>query len=402
MVRPVDICYHLETGDGRVVRRWTTGTGRPAMEGVPSRILEDAAACMQPLVVHLELTHRCDNSCVHCYLPVALRDAPRHGECSAEEWERILDVLQRKGTLTCVVSGGEPTRHPEWKRVLAAIRRRRMAFRLLTNGNSLAGEADFLAKLAPLSVEISILAASAGLHDALCGRRGAFSSVLSSIRALREAGVRVALKFPVMNRNYDQFHAVERLAETMGCSLKYDPCITPRIDGDESTAALALSTRQLEEFVEKRLREAAARGDARLPEARCPEHVACAPSCGACLNSFAVAPDGTLMPCVELRSDLGNLLELGDEVFRLALSHPVVRDMRRGRALPPSCRRCALRHLCDRCPGQELLSHGRLDAVSESYCERARAISRAVERVRRAACPERSARPEETDGRSKR
>ena len=55
-----------------------------------------------PLSVQLDLTYRCNERCVHCYL-----DHEDHGEMTTAEIKHLLDEMAAAGVLFLTLSGGE-------------------------------------------------------------------------------------------------------------------------------------------------------------------------------------------------------------------------------------------------------------------------------------------------------
>ena len=55
-----------------------------------------------PLSVQLDLTYRCNERCVHCYL-----DHDDHGEMTTPEIRSLLDQLAEAGVFFLTMSGGE-------------------------------------------------------------------------------------------------------------------------------------------------------------------------------------------------------------------------------------------------------------------------------------------------------
>jgi len=63
---------------------------------------EKAHALGIPLSVHIDVTYRCNERCVHCYL-----DHDDKGEMTTQEIKNILDQLAEAGVFFLVFSGGE-------------------------------------------------------------------------------------------------------------------------------------------------------------------------------------------------------------------------------------------------------------------------------------------------------
>src|SRR2546425_10851532 len=55
-----------------------------------------------PLSVQLDITYRCNERCVHCYL-----DHDDHGEMTTAEIKHLLDEMAEAGVFILTLSGGE-------------------------------------------------------------------------------------------------------------------------------------------------------------------------------------------------------------------------------------------------------------------------------------------------------
>lgn len=342
----------------------TTGAERLA------RVIRRTVELSVPFVVHAELTHRCNLRCRHCYLP-----SHEGAEASTAEWVALMPRLAEAGTLFFIASGGEPFARPDALTIMEAVRGAGLALRVLTNGTLLEEpEVAALARLCPASVEISVLGGSAAVHDEVTGVAGSFDRAVAALRGLAEAGVRTVVKVPVMRANWRDFAAVERLAAATGSRLRYDICISQRLDGDEGPLDERLTEGELQAFLTERgvldalepaLPLRAVDGDA-VP-------------CGAGRNAFSVAPDGTVHPCVALRIPLGNAFRNSWEQIR---QHPALVELRGQRMRDlTECASCDLASVCGRCAGVALLETGRADGPSPSACRLGRSLARLTGRA---------------------
>src|SRR2546426_10415157 len=55
-----------------------------------------------PFAVHFDVTYRCNERCIHCYL-----DHDDHGEMTTSEIKGLLDQIAEAGTFLLTFSGGE-------------------------------------------------------------------------------------------------------------------------------------------------------------------------------------------------------------------------------------------------------------------------------------------------------
>lgn len=342
----------------------TTGAERLA------RVIRRTVELSVPFVVHVELTHRCNLRCRHCYLP-----SHDGREASGADWVALMPRLAAQGTLFVIVSGGEPFVRPDALTIMEAVRGAGLALRVLTNGTLLGpDEIGALARLCPASVEISVLGGSAAVHDEVTGVAGSFDRAVGALRGLAEAGVRTVVKVPVMRANWRDFASIESLAAETGSRLRYDICISQRLDGDEGPLDERLTEGELQAFLTER-------GVLDALEPALPLRVVDgdAVPCGAGRNAFSVAPDGTVHPCVALRVPLGNVFTDPWERIR---KHPALVELRGQRMRDlDECASCDLASVCGRCAGVALLETGRADGPSPSACRLGRSLARLTGRT---------------------
>lgn len=162
---------------------------------LPSHLLQFSAD-KKPVVVW-NATRRCNLKCVHCYAHA--RDEAFSNELSTEEGKRVLDDLSQFGAPVVLFSGGEPLMRPDLTELAAYAVSKGMRAVISTNGTLITPRVAGELKQVGLSyVGISL----DGLHevnDRFRGVKGAFQMALNGIRACREVGIKVGLRF-TMNR----------------------------------------------------------------------------------------------------------------------------------------------------------------------------------------------------------
>jgi MoaA/NifB/PqqE/SkfB family radical SAM enzyme len=270
----------------------------PATVPGPLLLKQRALALAQPLAAHLELTYRCNWRCVFCYNP---RPFDRRG-LDGDAWIGVLADLRALGTLTVTLTGGEPLAHPDFARIATAARERALALRVFTNGSLVTdAQADFLAALRPLAVELSLHGGREETHDRTTGRPGSFTALLAGLDRLRHRGVPLLLKAPLTRLNEDEVEAMAALADEKDVPFRLDPNLTPRDDGDTGP----LSYRASPAGIERAYALVARRG--RLPHAG---REAGGVNCGLGRITLAVDPEGDVFPCLQWkRHPLGNVRE---------------------------------------------------------------------------------------------
>src|ERR1700684_171481 len=81
-----------------------------------------------PLSVQLDLTYRCNERCVHCYL-----DHEDHGEMTTAEIKHLLDEMADAGVFILTLSGGEIMLRKDFFEILEYARERTFCIKLKTN-----------------------------------------------------------------------------------------------------------------------------------------------------------------------------------------------------------------------------------------------------------------------------
>ena len=287
------------------------------------RLIRAASRSHIPFGVLYEVTHRCNLGCEHCYLtegPVG-RPKPTREELSLEEIRRVLDELAEVGTLFLTLSGGEVFMRRDFLEIVAHARSRGFSVTVFTTGTLLTPEtAAELADLHPLSVEVSIYSARPEIHDRVTRIPGSHGRSLRALRLLKERGVVILIKSPLMNLNSGEYHGIVALAEELGAGYSFDPLLIPRRDGNAAPVKLSLDQKQLRAFF----------ADPVLAR-ELSQPVMCLPQkgeeiCASGRRTCLISPYGDLFPCGVHPIPAGNL---GEKSFHeIWTGSPLLKDLR--------------------------------------------------------------------------
>lgn len=332
----------------------------PVMDRLITRTLDREV----PLNVHIDVTYRCNEKCIHCYL-----DHEDHGELTSEEIYRVLDQLAETGTLFLTLSGGEIFLRPDFFEILAYARKLRFDLNLKTNGILITdAKAARLKGLAVRMVQISIYSSDPAVHDAITKVPGSLARSLEAVKLLKKHGVKVKIACPLMRQNVGGYKEVQELAARMEIPYMLDLTITPRMDGDLGLLKLRNSAEHLlpvlkDPIINQPTAETGKKGchaDAEDAWDGIP--------CSAGMNSAYITPYGDVYPCVQLPLPTGNIRR---QHFR-DIWHKSA-EMRRVRGIREDqlriCTECDIRQYCERCPGLAYMENGDLLGPSERACE---------------------------------
>jgi radical SAM protein with 4Fe4S-binding SPASM domain len=321
-----------------------------------------------PLGVQLDLTYRCNERCVHCYL-----DHHDHGEMSTAEITDLLDQMAAAGVLFLTISGGEILMRRDFFEILEYARRLSFFVKLKTNAVMIhESEADRIQALGPESVQISIYSHRAEVHDAITKLPGSLKKSLAGAALLVERGVKVIFANVLMRQNFSDHAGVRLLAAEVGAQFTIDPTVTPMMDGDRSILNLNIERAQLQEvFQDTSLLGASADSAAGSPLAGplSDEEALDTLPCSASHTFCYVSPYGEVFPCVQFPLATGNVRTTS---FIDIWNHsPQMNDVRSITMSDlPTCSTCS--HgggSCTRCPGLAYME-GNMRGPSSQDCEK--------------------------------
>ncbi|MDD2920251.1 radical SAM protein [Rhodoferax sp.] len=318
-----------------------------------------------PLSVQLDLTYRCNERCVHCYL-----DHDDHGEMSTAEIKDLLDQLAAAGVFFLILSGGEIFLRKDLFEIIAHARKHLFAVKLKTNAVLLReASARRIAALGVESVQISVYSHLAAVHDEITKVRGSFRRTIEGARLLKAHGVRVSFANVLMKHNAGDYPQVQALAAEMGVGYNLDATITPMMDGDRSILDLNITPGELEQV----LHESTLVGNAE--EFCAPPAGPLAPAdaldtlpCSAGHTACYISPYGDVLPCVQFPLLSGNVRQT--RFLDIWQNSPALKKVRAiSMADLQSCSSCAHGSSCSRCPG---LAHmeGNMRGPSIQDCEK--------------------------------
>ena len=316
-----------------------------------------------PLSVQMDLTYRCNERCVHCYL-----DHEDRGEMSAAEIKGVLSQLSEAGVFFLTLSGGEVLMRRDFFDILEFARRLLFNVKMKTNGVMIRErEAKRIRELGVEQVQISVYSHRAEVHDAITKLPGSLKRTVAAIRFLRAQGLKVVIANVLMSANLFDNTGVIALAEELGVGYTVDPTVSPKMDGDRSVVSLRIAAAELGQVFHDRT----VVGDVDAfcaPPPSPDESVMEGYPCSAGHTSCYISPYGDVFPCVQFPLPSGNVRRQSFlEIWRHSSQLKQVRSIR-AKDLT-ECSSCAHVGSCTRCPGLAYME-GSMLGPSTADCEK--------------------------------
>jgi radical SAM protein with 4Fe4S-binding SPASM domain len=343
----------------------------------------------QPLLRHLdiELTERCNNACIHCYINLPAHDARAEShELLTDQWKDILRQAAELGALSVRFTGGEPLLRPDFPELYLFARRLGMRVYLFTNARLITPKlADLFARVPPLKkIEVSVYGMRPASYDAVACAPGAYAEFRRGVELLLQRQIPFTVKSALLPPNRAEMAEFEAWANTIPGMDRCPPYavfldLRTRRDSPAKNRlisslrftpeeSLALLTPHEDEY-RKGMAQYCARfigppGDLLF-------------NCGAgetgCVDAY-----GNYQMCMLLRHP-DTIYNLSKGTLREALTEFFPR-LRQLRATNPAylerCARCFLKGLCEQCPAKSWSEHGTLDTPVEYLCRLAHTQAR--------------------------
>jgi AdoMet-dependent heme synthase len=316
-----------------------------------------------PLSVQVDLTYRCNERCVHCYL-----DHHDHGEMKTGEILELLDQMADAGVFYLTISGGEIMMRRDFFEILEHARKKTFCIKLKTNGILIREkEAERIKALGVQSVQVSIYSHRPEVHDAITKLPGSLADSIEAIRRLRAQGIHVIMANVLMVKNAEDYTAVRGLAAELGAQFIMDPTVTPMMDGDRGILSLNVDEAALREV----FRDEAIVGNVEefcAPPRGVDDEALDMLPCSAGHTACYVSPYGDVYPCVQFPLPTGNVRHTKFlDIWRDSPQFQEVRSIT-VRDLP-SCSVCTHGATCSRCPGLAYME-GNMRGPSSQDCEK--------------------------------
>jgi AdoMet-dependent heme synthase len=316
-----------------------------------------------PFSAQVDLTYRCNEKCVHCYL-----DHDDHGEMTTAEIKHLLEEMAEAGVFTLTFSGGEIFLRRDLFELLEHARSLTFSIKLKTNAVLIREkQAARLRDLGVASIQVSIYSHRPEVHDAITLVRGSLQRSIHAIRFLKSQGLRVIMANVLMIQNAQDHHGVRALAAELGAEYALDPTVTPMMDGDRAPLELNAGASALHAL----FRDEAYVGDVAefcAPPIAPDESSMDALPCSAGHTACYISPYGEFYPCVQFPLSCGNVRQ--QRFIDIWRDSPQLKEVRSIRLRDlSSCSQCAHGSSCTRCPGLAFME-GNMRGPSTADCEK--------------------------------
>lgn len=294
--------------------------------------------------VHLEVSTRCNEHCVHCYFP----DLYRRDTMSKDLFIRVLEQCKAAKVLSITISGGEPMLNSNLLFFIEECRKNNFSINLLSNLTLMTDEmVELFASIPLLSIQTSLYSMNPDIHDSITSVKGSFEKTKQAIEKLHRHNIPMQINCPIMIQNRTSYQSVLRWAKALNIEASSDYMLFGCFDGSCKNLNCRLELPEVESVIREGysmiMQSDNLYHNSEL-ELAGRDYVICP----VCLSSICIAHNGDVYPCEGWQSyKLGNLKSSS---LQQIWNGPRIKELR---ALSfdefPKCRFCPDKEFCSIC-----------------------------------------------------
>ena len=342
--------------------------------------------------IDIELTERCNYSCIHCYI----NKPENSSNLQAREMSTafIKDVLRQSADLGCLsvrFTGGEPLLREDFIELYVFTRRLGMSVTLFTNGSLIDEELCKLFNEIPPGkpISISVYGMHSQSYDAVVARHGAFKEFWHGINLLIDHDIPFTVKASLLPQNKHEMAEFETFAASIrwmdhkpSYSMNFD--LRARRDNPQKNRyikslrlspqeTLSVLSRNPEKYFQG-MRQFAKKFMGHPSD----KLFSCGAGYGTCIDAYGNAqmcmllrhPDTVYSLDPEKHRQNHPETDLSALEYALKVFFPKTREMyATNQAYLNRCAKCFLKGFCEQCPAKSWEEHGTLDTPVEYLCE---------------------------------
>ena len=324
--------------------------------------------------IQFELTSRCNERCIHCYIPNAKKN--NGSDMTYEQACHILDQFSDMGGLHVTLSGGEVFLHKDIIRILQYCRKKDLQICILSNLVALKDVQIPFIKAANVSyIQASLYSMNPEIHDKITTLKGSHKKTREAIEKLVAADIPVQISCPLMKANKDGYKEILKYAHSLQIKAFTDYIMMAEADFNTKNLQNRLSIKETEQVIRdiiefdidysewvKKQRPYLENLDI--------EKYAKQPLCGVGLNSFCIAENGDIYPCPGWQSMIiGNVNQQPlKQIWNESEAFSKLRNITHGDF--PQCLKCEARNYCSMCIQRNFNeNNGDMFKISKHFCE---------------------------------
>jgi radical SAM protein with 4Fe4S-binding SPASM domain len=265
--------------------------------------------------LQIELTGRCNERCIHCYIPHEYKKKKASlSDIDPILFYDIIDQCHDMKVLGLTFSDGEPLLHKNFLDFLSRLKNYDISINILSNLTTLNDE--MIAEIKSnrhIRIHASLYSMNHSIHDSITQFPGSFFKTKNAILKLIAQNIPIQISCPVMKQNKNDYVDVLKWAQEFEVRATTDYIIMARydhtVDNLENRLSLNESYMVINDIINNDLEYQQAIYQSDLSEIE-KQDTRDGIICGVCLSSICMTANGDVYPCSGWRNYIvGNVLQ---------------------------------------------------------------------------------------------
>lgn len=196
-----------------------------------------------------EVTNRCNERCVHCYIPATYRK--QGTDFSYQNICRLIDEFKGIGGKNVIFTGGEALLHKDLINSICYAKSKGLWTALFSNFTKLTDSQIATLKNCGIDdIQVSIYGVKPEVHDSITGVKGSCIRTKDAIERALKAGLPVRLTCSLLKENYSTVCEILGYAKHLGIMISFEMNIIACSDATSNNLRHRLDMNELEEALE--------------------------------------------------------------------------------------------------------------------------------------------------------
>ena len=242
----------------------------------------------------IELTDKCNERCVHCYIPHEYKK----NELRKDDVLDIIDQCRDMNVLTISFSGGEPMLHPFCSDFIRYAKDYDINVTIFSNLTMLSDSIlEALKYKHPSVVRVSLYSMNPDTHDSITLLSGSFEKTTKNIIKLVQNGITVIINCPILQQNKHEFDAVIQWGNEHGCKVVTDYMIMAKSDGNTENLNCRIDSSDMTAVLSKLLDYNLKQNSSILKYEKAIKNLSDERVCGVGITTLSLSATGKVFPC---------------------------------------------------------------------------------------------------------
>lgn len=297
--------------------------------------------------LHIEITSKCNERCIHCYIPHEYKI----NHIDTDLFYSIFNQCKNMNLLHITISGGEPMLHKNFCDFLKKCRENEFSVSVLSNLTLLNKKIIDEMKANPLlGVQVSLYSMNPNIHDEITQIKGSFEKTKNAILKLIDNNIPLKISCPILKENKNCYIDVVNWAKDHKILVGNDYVILAKYNHETDNLIHRLSINDVKDVISNTIKNDTEYAVQMESEAEKKKNVSENDFvCSVCHSSICISDSGNVYPCASWQDySVGNIKnESLKEIWDNSEKINYLRNLRKKDF--PQCLICADKEFCTMC-----------------------------------------------------